>query len=101
METSLPPGSLFPAQLTDVLGRLREANLAVARRYPGDAGGRQPVHTVYGGAHLFRADAARKLGALALRALDEHGPDAASFARALGLVGGEPLAAEVYGRVRD
>ncbi|HEX6064597.1 MAG TPA: hypothetical protein VFZ04_10285 [Longimicrobiales bacterium] len=33
---------------------------------------RQPVHTVYGGAHLFRADTARRLGDVALRALDEH-----------------------------
>ena len=31
---------------------------------------RQPVHTVYGGAHLFRRDTARKLGAIALRSLE-------------------------------
>jgi citrate lyase beta subunit len=46
---------------------------------------RQPIHTVYGGAHLFKADTARRLGARALAALDEHGPDAESFAAALGL----------------
>ena len=33
---------------------------------------RQPVHTVYGGAHLFRADTARRLGDVALRALEQH-----------------------------
>lgn len=44
---------------------------------------RQPVHTVYGGAHLFRAGTARKLGDLALRALEEHAPDAGALARAL------------------
>ena len=32
----------------------------------------QPVHTVYGGAHLFRHDTAPKLGRIALRAFDEH-----------------------------
>jgi citrate lyase beta subunit len=96
METSLPPGSL-----SDVLARLREANLAVTRAYPGQAEGRQPVHTVYGGAHLFRADSARKLGALALRALDEHAPDAGSFAAAMGLPHGEQLAADVLLRVRE
>ena len=38
---------------------------------------RDPVHVVYGGAHLFRADLAEKLGRLALRALETHGsPDA-------------------------
>jgi citrate lyase beta subunit len=35
---------------------------------------RQPVHTVYGGAHLFRADTARRLGDVALRTLDQHLP---------------------------
>ena len=47
-----------------------------ARAYPGEPEERQPVHTVYGGAHLFRADSAPKLGALALAALDEYAPDA-------------------------
>ncbi|MBI4904685.1 MAG: phosphoenolpyruvate kinase [Acidobacteria bacterium] len=32
----------------------------------------QPVHTVYGGAHLFRYDVAGKLGRLALQAFDAH-----------------------------
>ena len=30
------------------------------------------MHVVYGGAHLFKADAASKLGAVALRTLQEH-----------------------------
>jgi citrate lyase beta subunit len=46
---------------------------------------RQPVHTVYGGAHLFKADLARKLGGLALRAFNEHAPDAAALSAAFGL----------------
>ena len=37
---------------------LRPANLAFIALHPGDAPARQPVHTVYGGAHLFRADTA-------------------------------------------
>ena len=32
-------------------------------------GMRQPVHVVYGGAHLFKSDSVRKLGKLAERAL--------------------------------
>jgi citrate lyase beta subunit len=40
---------------------------------------------VYGGAHLFRFDSAPRLGALALRALEEHAPTAAAFADAVGL----------------
>jgi citrate lyase beta subunit len=40
---------------------------------PVDKHRRQPVHTVYGGAHLFQAGSAGKLGAIALRALEAHG----------------------------
>jgi citrate lyase beta subunit len=43
------------------------------------------VHTFYGGAHLFKADTPHKLGALALEALNEHAPDGAMFAAAIGL----------------
>jgi citrate lyase beta subunit len=46
---------------------------------------RQPVHTVYGGAHLFRADSARRLGDTALRAMQEYAPGAATLAAAAGL----------------
>lgn len=35
-------------------------------------GRRQPVHTVYGGAHLFQPGSARKLGEIAIRALEAH-----------------------------
>lgn len=34
---------------------------------------RQPVHVLYGGAHLFRAGIAARAGEVALKALDEHG----------------------------
>jgi citrate lyase beta subunit len=55
------------------------------------------VHTVYGGAQLFKSDTPQKLGGLALRALDQYAPDAATFASAIGLR--ESLADRVYGRV--
>ena len=57
--------------IRDFFERLRGANLAFARRQPGESGRRQPVHTVYGGAHLFKADTASRLGSLALRAFEE------------------------------
>ncbi len=86
LKTSLPADSLLAT-----FARLSEANARLAARYPGEAPRRQPVHTVYGGAHLFKADAARKLGDLAARSLDLHAPDFASFARALGLPGAEAI----------
>jgi citrate lyase beta subunit len=79
-----------------VLARLKKANAAFADDYPGDLAARQPVHTVYGGAHLFHADTAARLGERALRALKEYAPDAGVFSRALGL---SVLADTVYERV--
>jgi citrate lyase beta subunit len=55
------------------------------------------VHVVYGGAHLFTADAAPKLGAVALKALQEHAPDAASLARVFAL--DRALADRIHPRV--
>ena len=67
------------------------ALVAFAKRFPGESGQRQPVHTVYGGAQLFKSDTPVKLGQLALRALAEYGPDPFVFARAIGLTGSERL----------
>jgi citrate lyase beta subunit len=78
---------------------LRKANAAVAKAYPGESGERQPVHTVYGGAQLFKSDIAPKLGALALKALDDHAPDARSFAKALALEGDAAFAQVIRDRV--
>ena len=58
---------------------------------------RQPVHTVYGGAHLFTPDTAAKLGAIALRTLRDHAPDAVTLAAALGLHA--PLVERIYPRI--
>jgi len=57
----------------------------------------RPIHVVYGGAHLFKADVCRKLGDVALRALNAHAPDAASLAEVTGMA--SELAAKVYPRV--
>ncbi len=85
--------------LVAILDALDKANARAAEQFPGDSPARQPVHVVYGGAHLFKADAARKLGAVALRTLQEHAPDAAALAAALDL---DPvLAQRIYPRVVD
>ncbi len=76
---------------------LVSASAAFARRYRGETGARRPVHTVYGGAHLFRADLAQKLGAAAIRAFEEYAPDPASLALALGVPAG--LEGAVHERV--
>lgn len=52
---------------------------------------RTPVHVVYGGAHLFRADTPRKLGKIAVQSLDTYAPNFAEFARAMWLKGADAL----------
>jgi citrate lyase beta subunit len=76
---------------SDLTGTLRQANEEFSRHYPGETGRRQPVHTVYGGAHLFKSDSARRLGSLARRSLDQFAPDFLAFARALDLPGASEL----------
>jgi len=83
--------SLSEASLTDLTGSLRQANEEFSRYYPGETGRRQPVHTVYGGAHLFKSDSATRLGSLARRSLDQFAPDFLMFAKALELPGATEL----------
>ncbi len=64
------------------------------RRHAPQAMTRQPIHTVYGGAHLFQASIARKLGAAALDALATDAPDSQAFADAVEWSG--DLAARLY-----
>lgn len=70
---------------SDALRDLRKANAAHAAAFPGDPSERQPVHTVYGGAQLYKKGVHRKLGQLALANLDAYAEDAGAFSAALGL----------------
>ena len=83
--------TLPPEILRDVATRLEQAHKSFQRRYPGPSAERQPVHVVYGGAHLFRANTVRKLGEMALRSMDDYAPDLVTFAKALGLSGAGAL----------
>ncbi|HET8796206.1 MAG TPA: phosphoenolpyruvate kinase [Thermoanaerobaculia bacterium] len=71
--------------LATLTAPLERALVPFMKRFPGSAGERQPVHTVYGGAHLFKSDTARKLGEKGLQVLVEHGVDPFVFARAVDL----------------
>src|SRR6266498_367210 len=77
--------SLSEETIQQLTGRLETANQAFMQHYPGETGRRQPVHTVYGGAHLFKSDSAQRLGKVAERALEEYAPDFVVFAQAIGL----------------
>jgi citrate lyase beta subunit len=87
--------------LRDLTEPLRQANEEFVQRYPGETGRRQPVHTVYGGAHLFKSDTAQRLGSLALRSVEQFAPDFVSFAHALELPSSEQLSRTIYERVNE
>ncbi|HWO08750.1 MAG TPA: phosphoenolpyruvate kinase [Polyangiaceae bacterium] len=74
------------AETNSVFAELAAANRAFLQRYPGPTPERQPVHTVYGGAHLFHAETTARLGALALGAMDSYGRDPIELALGVGYV---------------
>jgi len=91
--------TLSDRTLRDLGARLQAQHDEFARHYPGESGTRQPVHTVYGGSHLFKSDTPRKLGDLALKALAQYAPNPTTFAEAIGI---DPAVADtVYGRVQE
>lgn len=88
MKTTLTETTLSP-----ILKNIEQANNYYDDLYPGDSAERQPIHTVYGGAQIFKAQTASRLGELALRSVNEYAPDFLSFAKALNLPGSESFPA--------
>jgi len=83
--------SISAATLQSLMAPLATANKTFTENHPGESGRRQPVHTVYGGAHLFKSDLAARMGAVARRALDQFAPDFFIFGKILGFPGAEHL----------
>src|SRR5260370_9109619 len=78
MKTTFTPEMLAP-----ILESVETANAAHDRLFPGEPVERQPVHVVYGGAHLFKTETATTLGSLALDLLRNYGPDFSALAETL------------------
>ncbi len=76
---------------------LADADRALARGYPGDRPGRQPVHTAYVPADRFGGDLPGQWGRQALQALQRTVPRATDIAAVMGLP--LALAADVQARV--
>ena len=74
-----------------LLTSLQKANLKFQQTYPGDKPDRQPVHTVYGGANLFKSDTCIKMGEVALKSLQTYSPDFVTLANVLKIEGHEEL----------
>ena len=73
----------------NLLDALKPANLRFQKTYPGDKPDRQPVHTVYGGANLFKSDTCVKMGEIALKNLQTYSPNFVVLAKTLQLRGYE------------
>ena len=74
-----------------ILNELKTANLKFQQIYPGDKPDRQAVHTVYGGANLFKSDTCVKMGEIALKNLQTYAPNFVVLANVLKLDGYEHL----------
>ena len=75
----------------DINNRLKTANTRFSENYPGESTDRQPVHTVYGGAHIFNAGTAHKMGIGATNHIKAYAPNFVEFAKILELKGYDQL----------
>ena len=74
-----------------IFAELKKANHDFQQVYPGDRSDRQPVHTVYGGANLFKSNTTQSLGRKALQTFQEYAPDFLTFGKIFQLQGMEQL----------
>jgi citrate lyase beta subunit len=91
--------SLSSESLHKFTNDLRPSLSSYAKRFAGETGRRQPVHTVYGGAHLFKSDTAFRLGQLAVRSFEAFAPDPTTFGDLLGIP--QTLHDTIFERVRE
>ena len=85
--------------LESIFSTLAIANQKFVQHYPGDGEQQQPVHTLYGGAQLYKAGATKKIGELSLKAFNNYAPDAKTLAKALDLPGNQQLWEQIHQRV--
>lgn len=78
-------------EIKPILVKIEKANQNYKKTYKGVLETRQPVHTVYGGAHLFRAKVAEKLGKTSKDIFLKYAPDPITFAKKIQLKGFESL----------
>jgi citrate lyase beta subunit len=74
-----------------IFNDLKTANQTFNKIYRGDREDRQPIHTVYGGANLFKSNTTQALGKIALRSLLQYAPNFVAFGKAFQLQGSDSL----------
>src|SRR3954454_20080294 len=94
-----PVTTLGPHDYDELDRRLADWDAALARRYPGDDGTRQPIHTVYVPADRYHGGMPAEWGARAGDLLARHAPDPATLADVVGIP--VELAADLLPRIVD
>lgn len=94
MSTTIPTD-----QKEQLFSKLKDANTAFQQIYPGDRSERQPVHTLYGGANLFKYDAAISLGKRALEIFETYAPNHKVFGKVFGMDTVSGFSNKVYDKV--
>lgn len=94
MSTSIPS-----TQKEQLFNKLKEANTTFQQIYPGDRSDRQPVHTLYGGANLFKYDSAASLGKRALEIFETYAPDHNVFGNVFGMNNTTGFSKRIYDKV--
>ncbi len=90
----------IPADKKEKLfNKLKEANTYFQQIYSGDRSERQPVHTLYGGANLFKYDSASTLGKRALEIFETYAPDHNVFGHVFGMDTTTNFSKKVYDKV--
>ena len=89
------------AKKNDILNGLAKANKSFQSLYPGDRPDRQPVHTVYGGAQLFKSETISKIRRTAESHFWAYAPNATTLARALKLTGKVEYCERIYQKILE
>ena len=77
--------------LSDIADKLFAEKLSNPKSKIQNPKSKVPVHVVYGGANLFKADTIQKLGKIALISLETYAPNFVDFAHAMWLPGADRL----------
>lgn len=83
--------SFTPENIGEIKNHLKISNARFSENYPGESPDRQPVHTVYGGAHIFKENTVVKMGVGAINHIRTYVPNFVEFAKILELKGYELL----------
>lgn len=101
MSQTVAKTSLSSSDTQAVFENLKKANQSFVSIYPGEIADRQPVHTVYGGAQLFRPDRTVRMGKSAVEQLKTYSSGPMDFLDAIAPLHeySDEFAEKLYARV--